>query len=61
MTHNLGGDTGSHLETLILLKFIYIYPDQILSTFSVYPFATVSCVIGEPYNALLMSAIDTFF
>jgi len=52
---SLGGGTGSGMGTLILLQLKDIYPDRILSTFSVYPSPKVSDTVVEPYNATLAS------
>merc|ERR1712025_1206235 len=53
--HSLGGGTGSGMGTLVLLKLRDVYPDRILTTFSVYPSPKVSDTVVEPYNAVLSS------
>jgi len=53
--HSLGGGTGSGMGTLVLLKLKDLYPDRVLSTFSVYPSPRVSDTVVEPYNATLSS------
>jgi len=64
--HSLGGGTGSGMGTLVLLKLHDIYPDRILTSFSVYPSPRVSDTVVEPYNAtlsthqLLENADETF-
>ena len=37
LTHSLGGETGSGMETLLISKIREEYPDRIMNTFSVAP------------------------
>ncbi|VDM92122.1 unnamed protein product [Litomosoides sigmodontis] len=53
LTHSLGGDTGSGMETLLIAKMREEYPDRIMSSFSIFPSPKVSDVIIEPYNATM--------
>lgn len=53
LTHSLGGGTGSGLGTLVLSKIRELFPDRMISTFSVAPSPKVSNTVVEPYNAVL--------
>lgn len=52
----MGGGCGSGLGTLLLMKLRDQYPDQMFSTFSVFPSPKVSDTANEPYNAVLASS-----
>uniref|UniRef100_A0A2R9CES3 Tubulin/FtsZ 2-layer sandwich domain-containing protein n=1 Tax=Pan paniscus TaxID=9597 RepID=A0A2R9CES3_PANPA len=53
LTHSLGGDIGSRMDTLLISKIWEEYPDRIINTFSVLPLPKVSDTMVEPYNATL--------
>ena len=57
--HSLGGDIGSGLETLLLMKIIDNYCNRFRATFSVYSSPIVSDIVIEPNTATLR--IDQFF
>jgi tubulin beta len=52
-THSLGGGTGSGFGTLLVDKVKEIYPDSIVSAFSVYPYPKEINCISEIYNSIL--------
>lgn len=53
--HSLGGGTGSGLGSLILNEIHDEYPDQIISTFSIFPSKKINFnnCYTEPYNCIL--------
>ena len=53
LTHSLGGGTGSGLGTLLLAKIKEEFPDRMIMSYSVFPSATVSETVTEPYNTTL--------
>lgn len=53
LTHSLGGGTGSGLGSLIMKEVKGEYHDKILSAYSVFPSASVSDTVVEPYNMVL--------
>jgi len=52
-THSLGGGTGSGMGTLLITKIRELFPEKIMSAFSVVPSPKVSNAVVEPYNATL--------
>lgn len=53
LTHSLGGGTGSGMGTLLLSKIKEEFPDRMIMTYSVFPSASVSDTVTEPYNTTL--------
>ena len=53
LTHSLGGGTGSGMGTLLLSKIKEEFPDRMIMSYSVFPSATVSDTVTEPYNTTL--------
>lgn len=53
LTHSLGGGTGSGMGTLLLSKIKEEFPDRMMMSYSIFPSATVSETVTEPYNTTL--------
>lgn len=53
LTHSLGGGTGSGMGTLLLSKIKEEFPDRMIMSYSVFPSATASDTVTEPYNTTL--------
>eukprot|EP00494_Astrolonche_serrata_P011347 UN11430 len=53
MNHSVGGGTGSGLGILILERLAVDYRKKTKLGFEIYPTATLSTCIVEPYNGLL--------
>lgn len=51
--NSLGGGTGSGVGSLILNNLKDEYPDQILTTFSVFPSPKMANIVIDPYNCVL--------
>ena len=53
MAHSLGGGTGSGLGSLLIEKIREVYPNRIMTAFSVFPSPKVADTVVEPYNTTL--------
>ena len=53
LTHSLGGGTGSGMGTLLLSKIKEEFPDRMVMSYSVFPSASSSDTVTEPYNTTL--------
>ena len=51
--HSLGGGTGSGLSSLLSSHLKDEYPNELLTSFSIFPSPQVSDSVLEPYNAIL--------
>ena len=52
-THSLGGGTGSGFGSLLLQELKDVFPDQIISSYSVIPSPKISDIVVNPYNFIL--------
>jgi len=53
VVHSLGGGTGSGMGSLLISRLQEEFPDRILNTFSIFPYAAITDSVVEPYNATL--------
>ncbi|XP_025200168.1 tubulin beta chain-like [Melanaphis sacchari] len=56
LVHSMGGGTGSGLGGRVLDNIRVLYPNQVVHTYSVAPWTTVSDEPTESYNVLLSAA-----